>query len=361
MTELPPAQYIKPTLEQPQVGQPEQRKPLTLADLPSVVSSLVGQDLGKQFDPSDPRERQYDFVSAEITRLAEGASEEDLQKLLEQYERLDAWYSGEADKLDVAQSEIPESEKPKLGPKAEAAKATQERGDIVVWSPAVINPEKYQLDKRYTPAEATAKVAQVLATDYWEDYNIDKVIADAAELTAVLRQYPSLKGPFYDHDYVIRLQRSQSPVLAEAQIPPHPYTIALGTVLYKFTPEIVGTQVSNEKLLQYADAQREYIHWDFERQLNPTYAEDSDLQPGNTPKAINSLRSFIELTGAHRRLAVTIGGEKGKIVRISPKGIMIKMQDGNTRSFSHVEELMDSNFRFVDKIRDRNFYRAPQT
>ena len=364
MTELPaipPAQDIKPVQELPKIGQPEQRKPLSILNLPSAVSSLVGQDLGTKFNADDPREKQYDFVSSEITRLIEGASEEEQQALLEQYRILDAWYSGEADKLEAPKSAVPEPEKTRLGPKAEAAKAAQTRGDIVGWLPAVINPEKHELDKKYTPAEATAKIAQVLATDYWQNYDIDAVIKDASELTAILRQYPSLKGPFYDHDHIIRLQRSQSPVLAEAQIPPHPYMVALETILYKFTPEIVGTPVTNEELLQYADGQREYIHWDFDRQLNPVYARDEDLQAGNEPRAMNSIRNFIELTGAHKKLVVTIGGEKGKIVRLSPKGIMIKMQDGQTKTFSHVEEIMDSDFRFVDKTRDRNFFRNSQS
>jgi len=364
MTESPttllPADGINPEIGAQNTGLPEQRKPLTITDLPGAVSLLIGQDLGNKFDPNDPREQEYDFLSAEITRLIDGATEEEQGILLEQYRRLDKWYSGQADKLDVNVEEAVTGEK-KLGPKAEGAKQAQERGDIVSWLPAVLNPDKFQLGKQYSLAEATAKVAEILATDYWKDYDINRVINDASALTAILRQYPYLKGPFYDHDYVIRLQRSQSPTLPEAQIPPHPYMFALGTILYKFTPNIVGTPVSNEELLQYADGQREYIQWDFERQYNPVYSQDKDLQPGNRPPAINSLRSFIELTGAHRRLTVTLGGEKGKIVRISSKGIMIKMQGGDTRTFSRVEEIMDSDLRFVDKIRDRNFFRSPQS
>lgn len=72
------------------------------------------------------------------------------------------------------------------------------------------------------------------------------------------------------------------------------------------------------------------------------------------------LNSFIELTGAHPRLTVSVEGKKGKLVRLGPKGLMVKMQDGRIVNLQSVEDIVNKKFRFIDKTRDRNFF-TPQT
>lgn len=71
--------------------------------------------------------------------------------------------------------------------------------------------------------------------------------------------YPELRSPFERQNYAIRLQRSQSGVLSESQIPPHPYRFALGTAIYNQT----GDVSRDEELLTHADDQRTHIRWDF--------------------------------------------------------------------------------------------------